>query len=143
MYCSSFSKKLMPGLRIGWTAPGLYQTTVEWLKFSASLAVATLPQHAVASFMADGGFRKHLRRIFRVYQQCVSGLHRAVIRYFPQDIRVTDPSGGFLLWIELPRRINALVLYKRALEKEIVITPGHLFSTGERYRHFIHLNAAN
>ncbi len=142
MYCSSFSKKLMPGLRIGWTAPGLYQTTVEWLKFSASLAVATLPQHAVASFMADGGFRKHLRRIFRVYQQCVSGLHRAVIRYFPQDIRVTDPSGGFLLWIELPA-VSMPGALQEGTGKEIVITPGHLFSTGERYRHFIHLNAAN
>ncbi|MEX1297890.1 MAG: PLP-dependent aminotransferase family protein [Desulfotignum sp.] len=143
MYCSSFSKNLMPGLRIGWTAPGQYRATVEWLKFSASLAVATLPQHAVASFMADGGFRKHLRRIRRVYQQRVSGLQRAVIRYFPRDIRVTDPTGGFLLWIELPRVIDALALYKRALEKEIAITPGHLFSTGERYRHFIRLNAAS
>ena len=143
MYCSSFSKNLMPGLRIGWTAPGQFRPTVEWLKFSASLAVATLPQQAVASFMADGGFRKHLRRICRVYQQRVSGLQRAVIRYFPRDIRVTDPTGGYLLWIELPRRIDALLLYKRALEKEIAITPGHLFSTGDRYRHFIRLNAAS
>jgi DNA-binding transcriptional MocR family regulator len=66
-----------------------------------------------------------------------------VIRFFPPDIRVTDPSGGYLLWIELPEGVNALALYKTALKEGIAITPGHLFSTGDRYHNFIRLNAAN
>ena len=143
MWCGSFSKTLSPGLRVGWAAAGRYRPTVAWLKYSTSLATATLPQAAVAAFMADGGYRQHLRRIRRIYQQRVADLRRAVIRFFPTDIRVTDPAGGYLLWIELPETVDALELYRVALEEGIAITPGHLFSTGDRYRNFIRLNAAN
>ena len=143
LWCASFSKTLSPGLRVGWAAPGRYRSTVAWLKYSTTLATATLPQVAVAAFMAEGGYHQHLRRIRRIYQQRVTDLRRAVIRFFPSDIRVTDPSGGYLLWIELPECVDALTLYKTALKEGIAITPGHLFSTGERYRNFIRLNAAN
>lgn len=143
LWCASFSKTLSPGLRVGWAAPGRYRSTVAWLKYSTSLATGTLPQVAVAAFMAEGGYRQHLRRIRRIYQQRVADLRRAVIRYFPADIRVTDPSGGYLLWIELPETIDTLALYRSAREEGIAITPGHLFSAGERYRNFIRLNAAN
>jgi DNA-binding transcriptional MocR family regulator len=143
LLCSSFSKTLAPGLRVGWSAPGRYRATVEWLKHSTNQAAATLPQIAVGEFMANGGYRQHLRRIRRSYQQRSADLRRAVIRFFPTNIRVTDPAGGYLLWIELPEGIDALLLYKNALKEGIAITPGHLFSTGERYRSFIRLNAAN
>ncbi len=143
LWCSSFSKTLSPGLRVGWTAPGRFRERVEWLKFSSSLATATLPQAAVAAFMAGGEYHQHLRRICRIYEQRMGELRRAVFRYFPDDIRVTDPMGGYLLWIELPPAIDALVLYKTALGEGIAITPGHLFSAGSQYRNFIRLNAAN
>lgn len=143
MLCSSFSKTLSPGLRVGWVAAGQHRSKVEWLKFTASLAVSTLPQQAIASFMSQGGYRKHIDRIRHQYQQRIAGLRRAVIRHFPSSIKVTDPTGGYLLWIQLPEIIDALELYKTALKKNIAITPGHLFSTGERYHNFIRLNASN
>ena len=143
LWCGSFSKTLSPGLRVGWAAAGQYRSTVAWLKYSTSTAAPTLPQLAVADFMAEGGYRQHLRRIRRVYQSRVAELRHAVIRFFPGDIRVTDPSGGYLLWVELPEAIDALTLYKTALNEGIAITPGHLFSTSDRYRNFIRLNAAN
>lgn len=143
LWCASFSKTLSPGLRVGWAAPGRYRSTVAWLKYSTSLATATLPQVAVSAFMAEGGYRQHLRRIRRIYRQRVADLRRTVIRFFPADIRVTDPAGGYLLWVELPARVDALALYQSALKEGIAITPGHLFSTGERYGNFIRLNAAN
>ena len=117
LWCASFSKTLSPGLRVGWAAPGRFRSTVSWLKYSTSLAAATLPQVAVAQFMADGGYRQHLRRIRRLYRDRVAELRRALIRFFPPDIRVTDPSGGYLLWIELPEQIDSLALYKRALKE--------------------------
>lgn len=143
LWCGSFSKTLSPGLRVGWAAAGQYQSTVAWLKYSTSTAAATLSQLAVADFMAEGGYRQHLRRIRRIYQGRVAELRCTVIRFFPDDIRVTDPSGGYLLWVELPEAIDALILYKKALNESIAITPGHLFSTSDRYRNFIRLNAAN
>jgi len=143
LWCSSFSKTLSPGLRVGWTAPGRFRDQVQWLKFSASLATATLPQAAVAAFMAGGGYRQHLRKIRRIYQEKMNELRQAVSLFFSEDIRMTDPAGGYLLWVELPRTVDALELYQAALGAGIAITPGHLFSPDRQYSNFIRLNAAN
>ena len=143
LWCGSFSKTLAPGMRVGWTAPGRFRSTVNWLKHSMSQATATLPQHAIGEFMSTGGYRQHIKKIRKIYRQRLINLRHSVISRFPDNIRVTDPAGGYLLWIELPTTIDSLVLYKEALKNGVAITPGHLFSTGNRYRNFIRLNAAN
>lgn len=143
MLCSSFSKDLCPGYRVGWTAPGRFAPAVEWLKYTSSLATATLPQLAIAQFLSSGSYDHHLRHIRREYARNVAELSFAVMRYFPQGTRVTRPSGGFLIWIQLPDQVDSLELYRRALRAGIAITPGYIFSASERYRNFIRLNAAN
>ncbi len=143
MLCSSFSKDLCPAYRVGWVAPGRFKATVEWLKYTSSLATATLPQLAVAEFLSSGGYDHHLRRIRREYAQRVASMGQAVRRFFPEGTRVTRPGGGFVLWVQLPEAVDSLELYKRALKAGIAITPGYVFSTTEQFRNFIRLNAAN
>lgn len=142
MLCSSFSKDISPALRVGWTAPGVFKTEVEWLKFTGNTATATLPQMAVAEFLDSGGYDHHLRHIRREYARNVKLLSQAVTRYFPSETRVTRPSGGFVLWVQLPENIDSLELYKLALQNNITITPGYLFSPTNQFSHFIRLNAA-
>ncbi|MGD2178417.1 MAG: PLP-dependent aminotransferase family protein [Anaerolineae bacterium] len=143
MLCSSFSKTLCPGYRVGWVVPGLFRSTVEWLKYTSSLASPTLSEYTVAEFMASGGYAPYLRRIRRTYERHVAAMSQAVRRHFPEQTKLTRPAGGFLLWVELPDSVDSLVLYKRALEAGIAITPGYLFSATNQYDHFIRLNAAN
>ncbi len=142
MLCSSFSKSLCPGFRLGWSAPGRFRSRVEWLKYTTSHSTPTLPQLTVTEFMAGGGFQKHLRRVRHVHGRRLTSLRRSVINNFPKGIKVTRPRGGFLLWIQLPRSVDSLELYRRSLSHGIAITPGHLFSATDRYRNFIRLNAA-
>jgi len=66
----------------------------------------------------------------------------AVMRYFPEGTRLTRPSGGFILWIQLPEHIDALELYKMALQGGITLAPGHAFSATHQFSNFIRLNAA-
>jgi DNA-binding transcriptional MocR family regulator len=143
MLCSSFSKTLCPGYRVGWVVPGRLKETVEWLKYTSSLAAPTLSEHAIADFMAGGGYDPHLRRIRRVYSRRVASMSQAVRRFFPKEIKLTRPSGGFVLWVQLPDAVDSLVLYRLALEAGVAITPGYLFSATQQYRNFIRLNAAN
>jgi DNA-binding transcriptional MocR family regulator len=142
MLCSSFSKDLCPSYRVGWVAPGRFRQTVEWLKYTSTLATATLPQLAVAEFLDSGSYDHHLRRIRRVYARRVASMMRAVHRFFPAETRVTRPGGGFVLWVQLPESVDSLELYKLALQAGIAITPGYVFSTTDQFRHFIRLNAA-
>jgi DNA-binding transcriptional MocR family regulator len=142
MLCSSFSKDISPALRVGWTAPGRYKAEVEWLKFTSSTATATLPQMVIAEFLESGGYDHHLRTIRREYANNVNLLSQAVTRYFPPETRVTRPTGGFVLWVQLPENIDSLELYKLALQNNITITPGYLFSPTNQFSNFIRLNAA-
>jgi len=143
MLCSSFSKDLCPGYRVGWVVPGRFKEEIEWLKYTSSLATTKLPQLAIAEFLASGSYDPLLRRIRKIYAQNLSALSVVVKRYFPDETRVTRPSGGFLLWVQLPDFVDSLKLYRSALQKNIAITPGYLFSATQNYKNFIRLNAAN
>jgi DNA-binding transcriptional MocR family regulator len=142
MLCSSFSKDISPSLRVGWVVPGRYKNTVEWLKFTTTVATGTLAQMAVAQFLESGGYDHQLRRIRREYASNVASLSQVVTRSFPAGTRVTRPSGGFVLWVQLPEHVDSLELYKLALENNITITAGYLFSPTNQFSNFIRLNAA-
>lgn len=140
--CSSFSKTLAPGYRIGWVAPGRFKTEIERLKLTNTLASATPPQLAIAEFLANGGYDHHLRRIRRIHAQQVWLMTKAVAKFFPQGTRVSRPAGGYVLWVELPEQINSLKLYEAGLKAGITIAPGPLFSATGKYRNCVRLNAA-
>jgi DNA-binding transcriptional MocR family regulator len=141
LLCSSFSKDISSGYRVGWVAAGRYRATVEWLK-STTDSTATLNQMAVAELIASGGYDHYLRRARRAYAQSVGLMSQAVMRYFPEGTRVTRPAGGFVIWVQLPENMDSLVMYKQALRAKITLAPGYLFSPSQKYRNFIRLNAA-
>ncbi|MBI1864724.1 MAG: PLP-dependent aminotransferase family protein [Nitrospirae bacterium] len=86
LLCSSFSKTLAPGYRVGWIAPGRFKERVEYLKFVSNIATPSLPQMAVAEFLSNGGYDRHLRRIRKVYADQVARTTRAISRYFPEGV---------------------------------------------------------
>lgn len=140
LLCSSFSKTLAPGYRVGWTAPGRFNVQVERLKFMTSLATATLPQMAVAEFLQNGGYDHHLRKIRKAFATQMQRVTLAIGQYFPAGTRVTRPTGGFVLWVELPKSINALDLHRRALGENISVAPGPIFSAKQKYQNFVRLS---
>lgn len=142
LLCSSFSKDVSPSYRIGWIASGRYRPQVERLKMATSLATALLPQYAIAEFLESGGYDHHLRKIRRAYAQRVAHMAHTVLRCFPEGTRVTSPSGGFVLWVQLPETVDSLALYRQALQSGITLAPGYLFSATPRYSNFVRLNAA-
>jgi len=142
LYCSSFSKTLAPGLRVGWAVPGLFRDQVAHRKYVSSMATATLPQMAIAEYLAQGSYERHLRKVRATYAQQAQRMIDAIARNFPAGTRVTRPSGGFVLWVELPDKVDSLVLHRLALEKNISIAPGPLFSASGKYQNCIRLTCA-
>ncbi|PLX82958.1 MAG: GntR family transcriptional regulator [Desulfuromonas sp.] len=140
--CSSFSKTVAPGYRVGWIVPGRFQPEIERLKMVVNLAAAAPTQLALAEFLANGGYDHHLRHIRRVYAQKVAEMSEAIGRHFPAGTRVTRPQGGFCLWVEMPDEVDALRLYARALKHKITLAPGPVFSATGKFRNCIRLNAA-
>jgi len=143
MLCDSFTKTLSPGYRVGWVAPGRFKAKVEFLKFVNTAASPSLPQMAIAEFLRNGSFDHHLRKIRRLYASQAQLMSEAVSRYFPPGTKVTRPTGGMCLWVELPPLISALKVYQRALASKISTAPGPIFSPKQKFQNFIRLNCGN
>ena len=142
IYCSSFSKTIAPGYRVGWAIGGRFQGEMERLKMMMNIATASPSQLALAEFLANGGYDHHLRSIRKIHARNISQMADAVSRYFPAGTCMTHPSGGFILWVEMPVGTDAMLLYHRALEQGISIVPGPLFSLSNKYGNHIRLSAA-
>ncbi len=142
LLCSSFSKTLAPGYRVGWIAAGRYRAQVEKLKLVTNIASATPTQLAVAEFLANGGYDRHLRSIRRDYARKAALMGEAIGRFFPEGTRVSRPKGGFSLWVEMPEMVDSLELYGKAVKEGMTIAPGPIFSASGKYRNFVRLNAA-
>jgi len=141
LLCSSLSKSLSPGLRIGWAIPGQWLKKVTHLKVSSSMAGATLPALTAARYLEMGIFDRHLRQMRRFYkEQRDYFLHLASL-HLPKEIRLTYPEGGYVIWLELDKKINSMKLYEQALKENVCIAPGPLFSvSGQQYSNFIRIN---
>lgn len=140
IFCSSFSKTVAPGLRLGWMLPGRYAEQITYQKFLDNISTAIHPQLAMSEFLGKGSFRRCVRQAARIYQRRMEQLRFWVSEYFPAGTRLSSPEGGFVLWMELPEAINSFELYASALERRIAITPGVLFTAQDQYRHHIRLS---
>ena len=143
LLCSSFSKTISPGFRIGWTVPGKHLTQVLRLKLATTISTATLPQMAIAELLGSGGYDHYLRGARKAYASQVSVMTDAVRKYFPENTSVTRPTGGTVLWVEFPKEVDAVGLYRKALERNISIVPGPLFSPKRQYGNCIRLNCGH
>ncbi len=143
MLCSSFSKTVSPSLRVGFVAAGRHTSTVSTLKTLSSGVTGAVPQAALAEFIESGGFDHQVRRARRAYAQQVARMTDAVAGHFPAECLLTRPQGGFVLWVELPRQVDALDMHRQAVAEGIAFTPGQLFSPSGRYRNCLRLNCGN
>ena len=140
MHCSSFSKSLAPGYRVGWVAAGRFAQAVERLKLMTTLSAAVPSQEGLSRYLHQGGYDKHLRQLRAALAAQQAVALKAVARHFPKGTKVTRPEGGYFLWLALPPQVDALQLHRMALSQNISLAPGHLFSADGRFSHCIRIN---
>lgn len=140
LHCGSFAKCLAPGSRTGWVIPGRFKSDVERLKFISTISTSSLPQAALAEYLKYGGYERHLRGFRQRLAEALATMTQAVTTHFPAGSRLTQPQGGYMLWVEMPKSIDALRLHQLALAEGISIAPGPLFSVKRKYKNFVRLN---
>lgn len=133
LWCSSISKTLAPGFRVGWVAPGKYLEKVKRRKLYNSITTATAPQAAIGTFLAEGGYERHMRKLRQTLHANSLQFTRAIGEYFPDNIKMSSPQGGFILWVELDKKIDTYNVYREAAQHNISIAPGSMFTLQERY----------
>ncbi|WP_431687813.1 PLP-dependent aminotransferase family protein [Hahella sp. NBU794] len=140
-WCGSVSKTLTPAYRLGWCAPGKWRQAALQHRRALTISINLPLQAALADFMHCGEYRSHLRKLRLSLAQQVDAMSRAILQSFPAGSTVTEPEGGYVLWVTLPPQCDGWRVFQRAAQEGLSISPGTVFSITERYRHCIRLNA--
>jgi len=144
MTCSSFSKTLAAGFRIGWVIPGKrFKEKILRLKAATTVATASSDQYIIAHFLSEGAYERHLRKLRTAVKNQLIRTALAVQKYFPEDTRLSIPKGGALLWIQLPSGADGLKLYQKALEHKISILPGVVCSADGQFAEYIRIGCGH
>jgi GntR family transcriptional regulator/MocR family aminotransferase len=138
IYTGTFSKMLMPGLRMGFLlADGpIFARLVEHKRVH-DLATSSLLQRTLDEYVTVGRYQAHLRRSCRVYSKRREAMLAAIGRHLPKEVTVDPPQGGLFIWLRLPEGIPSPELLEAALEEGVEFAPGTRFfpdpAEGERY----------
>jgi DNA-binding transcriptional MocR family regulator len=140
MDCGSFSKSLAPGYRLGWVAAGRFAQSLARRKIMSSVATAVPIQAVIGDYLAEGAYERHLRGLRRALATRRDQFLQAMQRHMPPGVKWNQPSGGYLLWAQLPQGVDAIALHRSALARGISLAPGPIFSAGHAFHHAIRLN---
>jgi len=138
--CGSFSKCLSRDLRIGWIVGGKQHAKIIQLKLVTMLASNQAQQQGLASYLAEGYFRRHLINFRQKLQLQRDQLVDTLNKFWPDSIRYHIPKGGLAIWVQLPAHINTANWYVELLERGITLTPGILFSAENQYKNYLRLS---
>jgi len=140
LWCGSFSKTLAPGYRVGWIAPGKFKEAIIRQKHTHLISTPPLNQEAIANFMENDRYENHLRKLRHELHSNSLHFAQSIITHFPDEIKITTPQGGFMLWIELNEKIDTTELYRKAMRQRISIAPGRMFTLQDQYRNCMRLS---
>ncbi|CAG20059.1 aminotransferase class I/II-fold pyridoxal phosphate-dependent enzyme, partial [Photobacterium profundum] len=142
MHCSSFSKSLVAGFRIGWVAAGQMALPIQKLQLMSTLSASAPIQLALAKYLSTRNYENHLRQLRRKLEQRKFATWQLLRSYFLPNVSVNYSEGGYFLWVELPEHLDATELYQRALKDNISIAPGKMFSASKQFNHCFRLNSS-
>ncbi len=143
LLCSSFSKCLAPGFRVGWVVAGPHAERVQRLQLMSTLSTNVPSQLALAEMLRQGGVDAHFRRLRHTLAQRQQQMRAALLRLLPGEVNISSPDGGYFLWLELPAHFDSRALHAQALGSGFSVAPGALFSSQGQHNHCLRLNSSH
>mgnify|MGYP001164700073 FL=1 len=145
IYVSTFSKMLMPGLRVGFiVADGPVNESLLNFKRLSDLATSTLIQRALDAYMTVGRYQTYLHRSSQIFRARRDAMIAAIERHLPSGISFETPKGGLFIWLRLPKSLSANDLLPIACKEGVSFSPGNsFFIDGVSGEDWIRLNFAS
>jgi DNA-binding transcriptional MocR family regulator len=139
LYCSSISKTLAPGYRVGWIAPGKYKDKILKLKLLHSTSSISIVNEAVANFLKSGKYEKHLQQMRKTLHNNYQNYVQTIAESFPEGTKTSRPQGGLSLWVEFDKSLKTTELYDLAIKENISIAPGRMFTLQNQFENCMRL----
>lgn len=144
MYCGSLSKSLSPSYRLGWFCIPARLQHLRAQLLLRNVAVNTPLQLGFADLIYSRAYREHLNQLKPIIMNQLNDYIQFIQQAFADiEVRISQPQGGYVLWVQLPQQIDSLALYRDAQQRGINIVPGFVFSATPRYNNCIRLNAGH
>ena len=141
VHVGTFSKRLIPALRIGYVvAPPNLKPHLVALKHTTDLGCSAINQLALAEFLDRGYLVAHLNRIQPAYRARRDALLDELRKQLPSEIRWQRPTRGVSLWLELPERVNPEHVFEEAKARKVLVAPGQHYAVDETTRPGVRLN---
>jgi DNA-binding transcriptional MocR family regulator len=132
-YCSSFSKTVAPGLRVGWyVLPAQLAREIEALAVSTYISPPYLTQATVLELLRRDNFLPNLERINGLLRERRDAMLDALARELPDDATWTRPEGGYFVWVDLPSGPLSSELLVEAEAAGVTFVQGTDFFAGGR-----------
>src|SRR5690606_19296855 len=103
----------------------------------------TLTQVTMAHFLSIGRYEHHLKKLRALLHTHCLRYVQGIIQHFPEDVKLSRPDGGFVLWVEMNEEVDGYKLYQEALKYGISIAPGQIFSATGEYSNCMRLSYAH
>lgn len=145
VYICTFSKILVPGLRIGfYSAPKNIASLMVAAKQSVDLHTNSYGQYLAAEYLKTGHMNKHLPKILKIYKSKQEAMFKALQKYFPSTFNWTHPDGGMFIWLTGPENFDAGKIYLEAIKNNVAYVPGtYFFAHSGMGKNTIRLNYTN
>lgn len=142
MHCSSFSKTLGAGFRVGWVYAGKYSEHIQHLQLMSTISANTLVQNALVEFLSSHHYEKHLRSLRLKLKKNKKRFYHYLKQNLPTQCRIHYELGGYFLCIMLPEQASSEEIYKTLLNQNIAVAPSILFNYSQQHQQFIRINCS-
>ena len=129
IYCSSFSKILSAGMRVGFVVAN--NTVIQKLavaKQGEDVHTNIFFQMLAHKYMTEYDLDAHIEKINAIYRRKCALMVDALEKYMPKEVKYTKPEGGLFIWCTLPAHVDAPSFIKKAIERKVAVVPGTAFN---------------
>ncbi|USE81835.1 PLP-dependent aminotransferase family protein [Acinetobacter tibetensis] len=142
LHCSSFSKTLGAGFRVGWVYAGKFSEHIQHVQLMSTISVNSFIQNALADYLTHRHYEKHLKSLRNTLKRLKNQYYQYLIKALPEDCQVSYYPSGYFLWITLPEHIDSSRIYEKLILNDIGVAPSILFYRKNKKQNHIRINCS-